>query len=155
MRFISQIFNQDRIFKNAFLCLLFLFYFPGCSFFGINNKPETNKNIEVRESYYPNGNIEFKAAYLNGKLDGLSRYWDKDGNLISEADYSNGLPHGKWIKYHPNGNPMNVVNYFHGQKHGDEYWYYETGQLKSEIKYQYGESVTEIIRWNLDGIIIY
>lgn len=155
MRFKSQIFYQNPIFKNAFLSLLFLFYFSGCSFFGINNTSESIENIEVKESYYPNGNVEFKAAYLNGKLDGLSRYWDKDGNLISEVTYSNGLAHGKWIKYHRNGKPMNVVNYFHGQKHGDENWYYETGQLKSEIKYEYGEPVTEIIRWNLDGTIIY
>ena len=50
---------------------------------------------------------------------------------------------------------MYEVQYEYGQKHGDEKWYYENKQLKSEQKFSYGETVTNIVRWNQDGTLIY
>ena len=106
-------------------------------------------------SYYPNGQQEYAAEYLNGKLDGLSRHWSEDGLLISETEYSYGKPHGIWKKYYTNQNTMHEVYYFHGQKHGIEKWYHENGLIKSEQFFHYGVSEGTIIRWHPNGSIIY
>ena len=50
---------------------------------------------------------------------------------------------------------MHEVQYEYGQKHGVEKWYYENGQLKSEQKFSYGKPVTDMIRWNPNGTLLY
>ena len=116
---------------------------------------ELRDSVQIEESYYPNGQLEYNAEYLNGKLDGISKHWSEDGFLISESEYSNGKLHGIWKKYYPNQNTMHEAHYFHGQKHGMEKWYYENGQLKSEQSFHYEAPLGTIIRWHPDGSIIY
>ena len=73
----------------------------------------------------------------------------------SKSEYSNGQPHGVWIIFHPNGALMHEVHFEYGLKHGAEKWYYENEQLKSEQNFSYGKPVTDMIRWNPDGSILY
>jgi len=75
--------------------------------------------------------------------------------LYSISEYSNNQPHGIWKKFHPNEKLMFEVNYEYGQKHGMEKWYYENGNLKSEQEFDFGISISEITRWNIDGMLIY
>ena len=124
-----------------------------CNYNQIDVMPINQTDVDY--SYYSNGQLEFSAEYLNGKLDGLSKHWSENGNLISESQYSNGQLHGLWKKYYSNQNIQYEVQYAHGQKHGKEKWYYENGQLKSEQTFQYGLTQNDIIRWNLDGSILY
>ena len=37
----------------------------------------------------------------------------------------------------------------------DVIWYYENGQLKSEQEFSYGKPVTNMIRWNPNGTLLY
>ena len=126
-----------------------------CSHIKDLNNSELPSRIYTEFSYYPNGQKEYAANYLNGKLDGISHHWADDGSLISESAYSHGKLHGIWKKYYPNQNIMFEANYFHGQKHGKENWYYENGQIKSEHTFHYGIPENTIIRWHPDGSIIY
>ena len=119
---------------------------------GVADSPSTTYT-EV--SFYSNGQKEFFAEYLNGKLDGVSQNWSEDGSLISESEYSHGKLHGIWKKYYENGNTKYKAHYFHGQKHGEEIWYYENGHVKSEQSFHYGVSASLIIRWQPDGSIVY
>ena len=50
---------------------------------------------------------------------------------------------------------MHEVHFEYGLKHGSEKWYYENEQLKSEQNFGYGKPVTDMIRWNPDGSILY
>ena len=111
--------------------------------------------VYTEVSYFPSGQQEYSAEYLNGKLDGMSRHWSEDGYLISESQYSHGKLHGIWKKYYENENTRYKAHYFHGQKHGEEIWYYENGHVKSEQSFHYGVSAGTIIRWRPDGSIIY
>ena len=140
---------RDRSQIKLIFFLIILFW--SC----FNTNLDLEKKVEVEYSYYSNGKIEFSAEYINGKLDGLSKHWSEDGYLFSEAQYSNGKLHGYLRRYFPNGNLLAEINYFYGEKHGEEKWYYETGQLKSEQKFIYGLADGEIIRWHIDGSIIY
>ena len=154
MRAVSQ--KNLYTFIKAFSSVLFLlFLFAGCTHLGLVDSPVPLPNIDVERSYFPNGNLEYEAEFVNEKLDGTSRVWSEDGILLSVSEYSNGQPHGKWRTFHPNEKLMHETTYFHSQKHGYERWYYENGQLKSEQKFSYGKAETEIIRWHSDGTILY
>ena len=154
MRAASQ--KNPYTFIKAFSSVLFLlFMFAGCTYLGLVDSPAPPLHIDVEQSYFPNGNLEYEAEYVNEKLDGTSRVWSEDGTLLSVSEYSNGRPHGKWKLFHPNKKLKCETSYFHSQKHGYERWYYENGQLKSEKKYEYGEPIIDIIRWSPDGSIIH
>ena len=145
---------------NSFIKALLAAYFSllllaGCTHLGFVDSPAPSPHIDIERSYFPNGNLEYEAEFVNEKLDGTSRVWSEDGILLSVSEYSNDLPHGKWQLFHPNEKLKYQTTYFHSQKHGYERWYYENGQLKSEQIFNYGKTETEIIRWDLDGTILY
>jgi len=137
------------------IILFFCLFFSGCTHLNKKNEPQISNNKIVERSYFQNGALEFEAEYINGKLDGNSQVWLEDGTLYSISKYSNNQPHGIWKKFHPNGKLMFEVNYEYGQKHGMEKWYYENGNLKSEQEFDFGISISEITRWNIDGMLIY
>ncbi|SVE31734.1 uncharacterized protein METZ01_LOCUS484588, partial [marine metagenome] len=126
-----------------------------CALMKSHKVSESPSPVHMEVSYYPNGQQEYTAEYLNGKLDGISQHWSEGGSLISESEYNNGKLHGIWIKYYTNKKIMYEVQYFHGQKHGKEKWYYENGQIKSEQSFYYGNPSDTIIRWYPNGSIIY
>ena len=146
-------FLSNTFFLRLTVNLLMIFIFGNCA--QIGRVQELESPVYTEYSYYPNGQQEYAAVYLNGKLDGVSRHWAVDGSIISESEYSHGNPHGIWKKYFSNQNTMYEAYYFHGQKHGQEIWYYENGQIKSEQSFHYGVSNNDIIRWHPDGSIIY
>ena len=127
----------------------------GCTHFKPENDPNPSIQKEVKQSVFSNGNLEYEAEFVNGKLDGTSKVWLEDETLYSVSQYSNDQPHGAWKIFHPNGKLMFVVNYEYGEKHGTEKWYYENGQVKSEQEFEYGNAKSGIIRWNFDGTLLY
>ena len=154
MRAVSQ--KKPFTFIKAFSTVLFLlFLFSGCTYLSLKDSPATTFHTDVKRSYFPNVNLEYEAEFINGKLDGNSRMWSEDGTLFSVSQYSNGQPHGVWKTFHSNEKLKYETTYFHSRKHGYERYYYENGQLKSEQKFSYGKSETEIVRWNVDGTILY
>ncbi len=154
MRAVSQ--KKLFIYFNSLSGFLFLFLLSaGCTHLGIRSKASNPVKKDVERSYYQNGNLEYEAEFVNGKLDGTNRVWSEDGALYSKSEYSNGQPHGVWIIFHPNGALMHEVHFEYGLKHGGEKWYYENEQLKSEQNFSYGKPVTDMIRWNPDGSILY
>ena len=154
-----MMFSSQYLLKTYTLKLIFSLFiiivFGNCFQIGNRNASSIPSSVHTKISYYPNGQKEYTAEYLNGKLDGLSRHWSEEGILLSESGYSYGKPHGIWKKYFVNQEIMYEVHYFHGQKHGKEKWYYENGQIKSEQTFNYGDSEYPILRWKSDGTIIY
>ena len=153
MRYMSQI-KSIVFLMNLFISMIFAsFILLSCA-----NRLDSGKSelkMDTEYSYYPGGQLEFSAEYINGKLDGLSKHWSKDGNLISETQYSNGQLHGFWKKYFSNHKLSYECYFFHGQKHGNERWYHENGQMKSEHTFHYGISQNDMMRWRPDGTILY
>ena len=139
--------------QNIILSLILMMC--GCTHFKPVNDPGSSTQKEVKQSFFYNGNLEYEAEFANGKLDGTSKLWLEDGTLYSISKYSNSQPHGIWKKFHPNGKLMFEVNYEYGQKHGVQKWYYDNGNVKSEQKFDFGIAISEITRWNIDGMLIY
>ena len=106
-------------------------------------------------AYYDNGNKRYDIEYKNGNIDGLAIYWDDDGNLINKVYYINNKLHGQWIDYYSNGNILHTIKYNFGKKHGTEIWYYESGNIKSQVVFKNDNIVSDIIRWDDNGKIIY
>ena len=143
------------IFYSQIIIFFLILMMSGCTHFKLGNEPNPSTQKEVKQSLFSNGNLEYEAEFVNGKLDGKSQVWLEDGTLYSISKYSNNQPHGIWKKFHQNGKLMFEVNYEYGQKHGVEKWYYENGNLKSEQEFDFGISISEITRWNIDGTLIY
>ena len=154
MRALSQYLSKAYSIKLTVTLSITIIIVGNCARIG-GQKVAEPSTVYTEFSYYPSGQQEYTAEYLNGQLDGLSRHWSEDGHLISESEYSYGKLHGIWKKYYSNQRIMYKAYYFHGQKHGEEIWYYENGHVKSEQSFHYGVSVGTIIRWHPDGSIIY
>ena len=147
--------NQFIFFYSQILILFLILIISGCTHINNRNEPNLSSRKEVEQSFFSNGNLEYEAEFVNGKLDGTSKVWLKDGTLYSVSQYSNDQPHGAWKKFHPNGKLMFDVNYEYGQKHGNEKWFYENGSIKSEQDFDYGNPISGITRWNSDGTLLY
>ena len=109
----------------------------------------------IEYSYHANSQIEYEASYYNGQLDGTAKHWDENGILLSSVDYVNGKIHGKWIQYYKDGKVLQITEYFHGHKNGLQRRYHQNGIVSSEVEYNMDEQVSEIIRWDSDGRLIY
>ena len=147
--------NQIFFLYSQNLILFLIIIIGGCTHFNPENDPNPSTQKKMERSYFSNGNLEYEAEFVNGKLDGTSKVWLEDGTLYSVSQYSNDQPHGTWKKFHPNGKLMFEVNYEYGQKHGNEKWFYENGSIKSEQEFDYGNPISGIIRWNIDGTLLY
>ena len=53
--------------------------------------------------FYKNGQIEFEANYLNGKLHGLKKSWHKNGEKWQVGEYIKNKKEGKWLRFGENG----------------------------------------------------
>jgi len=119
-------------FYSQNLILFLILIISGCNHINNRNEPNLSSQKKVERSYFSNGNLEYEAEFVNGKLDGISKVWLEEGTLFSVSQYSNDHPHGNWKIFHPNGKLMFELNYEYGEKHGTEKWYYENCLVNSE-----------------------
>ena len=112
----------------------------------------TNPNIE--KSLYDNGQIRYLFEKENGKKHGLSKYWDEKGNIINTVEYFYGQLHGEWIRYYSNGRIKSITIYEFDKKNGYEKTFYQNGNIKSQVLYKDDQEVSDIIRWDKNGILM-
>ena len=137
--------------QKLLIILIFIFSFQNCGIFQFSE----NENKEVRESYYPDGSLEYKSNYFNNKLDGPTWYYNSEGVLLTYAEYVNGSIHGISKSFYETGELKYICSYFHGHKHGEEKVYYKNGQIQTLVKYEYGKEIEGMIRWNEKGELLY
>jgi len=136
--------------KKIALLLFVVYIFVGCSYYDEehiggkydNGMPtkieyynvidgEKQKVKEVR--FFPNGEKEFEAEYLNGELNGESRQWYSNGNLWVEEGYLDGLKHGAFTVYSDDGEKSFSGEYDEGVKKGRwNFWDNKGNLVKSE-----------------------
>jgi len=108
----------------------------------------------IDKSYYKNNQLRYAIEKENNREHGIASYWDQDGNLINTVEYFYGEIHGDWTRYYKSGNIESIVSYKFGNKDGYEITYYENARMKSKVLYKNGIEVSDIIRWNKNGILI-
>ena len=62
------------IFYSQIIILFLYLMISGCIHFKSGNKPNPSTQKKVEQSYFSNGNLEYEAEYINGKLDGTVKY---------------------------------------------------------------------------------
>ena len=80
---------------------------------------------------YPNGNIKSLKIYQNGKLNGISKYYNENGRISAEILFVNGQ--AEVLKeFYANGKLETEFYYKNKKRNGPQKIYYATGNLKSE-----------------------
>jgi antitoxin component YwqK of YwqJK toxin-antitoxin module len=118
------------------------------------NSVDTDK-IELHQSFYVNGILEYEAEMRDGIPDGYVKYWNERGNLISVAHYENGKLNGFSLSYYENEIISSKTEYFYGEIHGIQETYYESGYIKSNQTFEFGKPKTQLLRFDLLGNRIY
>lgn len=121
------------------------------------------RNINGKKNtYYPNGQIEYEWNYVNGGKHGIQRGWHENGELSFEQNYTSDHMDGKQISWYDNGNLQSENNYKFITPNIDRIsdsigWqkdYYENGILKEERFYNETTYKSEkLIRYSEDGIL--
>jgi len=79
--------------------------------------------------FYPNGVLQEKLGFLNGKRQGIAKTWSENGVLRVESYYNQNRLVGVYKSYWENGALSEESNYENGLKQGEEKQWYDNGQL--------------------------
>ena len=134
---------MKNFFTNTAFAFLFILIITSCS-----NEISDDQLVERKGVYYlvnsqtpftgasvslhPNGNIEGRFNYKDGKLHGINEYFYEDGNLESRTNYSNGIWNGLTENYWENGQLYYKYSYTNGvQTDGLKEVFHKNGSLRS------------------------
>ncbi len=69
-------------------------------------KPQPKKHI----TYHNDGTRWAVGSTLNGKMNGLWKWFRKDGSIMRSGYFMNNKQAGKWTTYDKNGNVVKVTD---------------------------------------------
>lgn len=90
---------------------------------------------------FENGNIKLEAQLIDGKREGIVKYYYESGELQAEQMWKDGVRDGFSKGYYKNGQLMQVDTFCIGSPCGLTYRYFENGNVKSYGQYQDGHQV--------------
>lgn len=102
----------------------------------IKSRVEMNKDsiLDGRmDTYYPNGNKEMTAFFVNEKVDGeMIRYYET-GKVASIENYSKHIKNGLSVNYYESGNRRFEGYFYRGLEVGHQYEYFDNKE--NSLKY--------------------
>lgn len=98
----------------------------------------------MRTENWPNGKVRSQEPIVDGKIEGLAKYFHENGELQSEVPFLHGLKHGRVKTFRPDGVIEQDANYRNGQLDGATKLFGPTGDLDSVRSYQDGKEVFTI-----------
>lgn len=87
------------------------------------------RNIEIKEKYYENGQLECRYEVKNGERHGLYEGWYENGQIMSRGAYKNGESHGLITCWDDNGTISITQPYKNGKMNGVGRTFHENGNL--------------------------
>jgi antitoxin component YwqK of YwqJK toxin-antitoxin module len=122
-------------------------YYPNGNVWVKGQKNSKGQHEGIWEGFYPNGNIQIRTPFKEGKVNGIQEWFDKQGNITETRLWKNGelIEETKpeltpYIKYHPNGNVyIKGQKNSKGQQEGIWEWFYEDGNIFSRAPHKGGE----------------
>lgn len=120
---------------------------------------EKGSKTAYAELYYEDDKIAAKGDYINGKKNGVWKYYSfYDEQLKVEENYVDDVRQGEARYFYPNGVISEVVHYKDGVRHGSWIQFYDNRKKKIESQYVNGElhgkytvyfptGVPEVIGW--------
>jgi antitoxin component YwqK of YwqJK toxin-antitoxin module len=98
-------------------------------------------NGTVRD-YFTNGILRGEQYYIEGKQNGVGRYYYASGKLSSIFPYKNGMLEGERKDYYESGKLKGYMNFIHDRPVGVSRYYYESGNIQYENTYVNGTVTT-------------
>jgi len=92
----------------------------------------------IRELFFPDGKVNVRERYVNGKLDDLYEYFHPNGVLQLKGYYVKGEMYGLWRKYTPEGKLMEEVLMIANEENGPFKEYNPNGTIAAEGAYLHG-----------------
>ena len=87
------------------------------------------RNIEIKEKYYENGQIECRYEVKNGERHGLYEGWYDNGQIMTRGYEKNGKLHGLHTSWDANGVISITQPFKNGKMHGVGRTFHENGNL--------------------------
>ena len=109
--------------------------------------------MEIRKTYYDNGNIETERAFDGGSENGPAKGWYESGELEFESVKLAGVAHGLVKNYYKNGNLRIECNYVLSEPDGCYKAYFENGQLQTSRNFDRGTLCGIEKNYNEDGTL--
>jgi hypothetical protein len=91
------------------------------------------QETEIRQEFYPNGQVQYERSYKNGKSHGLTKMFSQDGTLMQDVVYVNGRKEGLWREYYPSGALKETRIYKNDKVNGIAVRYFENGKPEREM----------------------
>ncbi len=111
-------------------------------------KVRNSPSIETK--YHPNGEVESKTPYVNGKKHGAATWWNEDGKKYLEQMWRDGKKHGLETWWYISGKKWQEIPRQAGERYGVKTSWWESGQKEREI-YQFGSKDYAHIQWDESG----
>ena len=94
--------------------------------------------VGIRELYFPDGKVNVRERYVDGKMDDLYEYFHPNGVLQLKGYYIKGEMYGLWRKYTAEGKLMEEVLMIANEENGPFTEYYPDGKIAAEGAYLHG-----------------
>ncbi len=101
----------------------------------------TPVNATPKKENWPNGKLKSVEPILNGKIEGIAKYYHDNGQVYSEIPYKNGEKHGKFKIFKPDGSIGQELSYLNGKLSGSSKWYDTSGNVSQIANYVDGNAV--------------
>ena len=79
-----------------------------------------------------------EGYYINGKQEGVWKYWDREVSQKSEGSFLNGSKSGTWTYWYSNGKKRSEKRFKNGKKNGTWTYFNTNGQIRKEEIYEDG-----------------
>jgi hypothetical protein len=115
-------------------------------------------DVDVIEERWPGGELRSRREgirALDGTLvnHGTFARWYPDGQKEYEAVFVNGKLHGSVTRWHQNGRRWIVAQYDHGSRHGSRRVWDDQGRLRKEEHFKNGAAHGTWTVWDGDGVV--
>lgn len=86
-------------------------------------------SMDVKKTYYKNGNVKTEIPYVNGKKTGRATLFYENSFIKAETDYCDDVIHGFVRTYYEDGSLESVETYTNGKRNGDLVLYNRNGNV--------------------------
>ena len=113
---------------------------------------ESNREVELKRTYYPSGQLACEEPYVGEMICGVIRCWHENGAVMSETPMVDSVPHGMARKWNRDGKIVEECNYVMGA--GVFRTWYDDGRLESEMAVKNGGPHGRQRCWDEEGTLI-
>lgn len=91
---------------------------------------------------WPNGSVKSIEPMVNGRIEGLAKYYFQNGQLNSEIPFRNGEKNGKYKVFNQDGTLQQTGTNINGKLNGNVRWFDSKGNITRDVFYADGVQVS-------------